>query len=324
VLRHDSTAAAGGSAMKIYILDPFYPAGVELAQRHAEVVRWDDPRVGSWHEDADGLMVRMTRLREADFARAQKLKAVAKQGVGIENIDLAGAKKHGIVVCNTPGVNREAVAEMAMALALSVGRYIAQFDRRVRAGETVDRSKLLGTEMWGKTVGIVGMGNIGTVAARMWHGAFRMKVLGYDPYVPEDRWSDIPHERVARLDDLLARADLVTPHVPLTNETRHMIGRRELALMKPTAILVNVARGGIVDEAALYEALAAKKLFGAGFDVFEEEPPTALNRLVGLPNFVATPHAAGGSLETQIRSSLQVATQLVDILQGKEAVNRVA
>jgi D-3-phosphoglycerate dehydrogenase / 2-oxoglutarate reductase len=310
--------------MKIYILDPFYPSGVELASKHADVVRWDDPRVRNWHEDADGIMVRMTRLGDADFARAKKLKAVAKQGVGIENIDLPAARKHGIVVCNTPGVNKEAVAEMAMALTLAVGRYVAQFDRRVRSGERVERSKLLGTEMWEKTVGIIGMGNVGTVAARMWRGAFRMKVVAYDPYVPADRWSDIPHERVARLDDLLSRADLVTPHVPLTDETSHMIGRRELALMKPTAILVNVARGGIVDEAALYEALRDGKLFGAGFDVFEEEPPTAVSPLVGLPNFVSTPHAAGGSLETQVRSSLQVATQLLDILAGKEPVNRVA
>jgi D-3-phosphoglycerate dehydrogenase len=168
------------------------------------------------------------------------------------------------------------------------------------------------------------MGNIGTVAARMWRGAFRCEIVGYDPYVPADRWADIPHQRVHRLDDLLAKADLVTPHVPLTPETRHMIGRRELALMKPTAILVNVARGGVVDETALYEALCAGKLFGAGLDVFEEEPPTARNPLVGLPNFVSTPHAAGGSRETQVRSSLQVATQLLDILAGKEAANRVA
>jgi D-3-phosphoglycerate dehydrogenase len=310
--------------MKIYILDPFYPSGVALAARHADVVRWDDPRIGNWAEDADGLMVRMTRLGAAEFGRARKLKAVAKQGVGIENIDLAAAKAHGVIVCNTPGVNKEAVAEMAMALTLAVGRHVAQFDRRVRSGERVDRAKLLGSEMWGKTVGIIGMGNVGTVAARMWQGAFRTKLIGYDPYVPADRWSDIAHERVARLDDLLANADLVTPHVPLTDETRHMIGRRELALMKPSAILVNVARGGIVDEAALHEALVGGRLLGAGLDVFESEPPTALNPLVGLPNVVSTPHAAGGSLETQIRSSTQVAQQLVDILEGKEAANRVA
>ena len=263
-----------GIIMKIYILDQYVSSGVEFAAQHAEVVRWDDPRVKNWHEDADGLMVRITPLTAEDFAKAKKLRVVAKQGVGVNTIDLAAAKAHGVIVCNTPGVNSEAVAEMGLALALAVTRRVAEFDRRIRAGEVVKRIHYLGIELWEKTVGVIGMGNIGTRIARKYHAAFNAKLLAYDPYVPDDRWPDIPHERVSSLDELLPRVDVLTIHTPLTPETRHLIGRRELFLMKETAVLVNVSRGEIVDEEALYDALKSGHLFGAGLDVFKKEPPT--------------------------------------------------
>jgi len=306
--------------MKIYILDAFHPAGVEFAAKHAEVVRWDDPRVKNWPEDADGVMVRMTPIRAADLARARKLKVLCKQGVGFDNIDVEAAKARGIPVLRTPGVNKEAVAEMALALGLAVGRRIAELDRRVRALEKVVRTQILGVEMHGKTVGIVGVGNIGSLVAHKWRSAFDARVIGYDPYKKLDI------EQVSRLDELLGKADLVSLHVPLNQETRHMIGKRELALMKPTAILVNTCRGGVIDEAALYETLKSGRLFGAGIDVWEVERPRVDSRLLELPNVVATPHAAGGTEETQVRSSLQVAQQVVDVLSGKPPLpeNRVA
>ena len=309
--------------MKVYILDPFFASGVELVMQHAEVVRWDDPRVREWHADADGLMVRMSRVTADDFARAKRLKVVSKQGVGIETIDLEAAREFGVTVCNTPGVNSEAVAEMALALALAVTRRVTELDRQIRSGEVVQRSNFLGFEMWQKTVGVVGMGNIGPRVARKWHGAFDARLLAYDPYAPSGAWADIPHERVGSLDELLPRVDLLTLHLPLTPETRHLVGRRELALMKPTAVLVNPSRGGIVDEAALYDALTSGGIFGAGLDVFESEPPTIANPLIGLPTLVATPHAAGGTYETQERSSLATAQQLLDVLAGKEPFHRV-
>jgi len=306
--------------MKIYILDSIHSAGVEYAARHFEVVRWDDPRVKNWPEEADAVMVRGSKIRAEDLARAKKVKIISKQGVGYDNIDVAAAKKHRIPVVRTPGVNKEAVAEMALALALAVGRRIAELDRRIRALEKIDRTRILGTEMWGKTVGIVGVGNIGVRVARKWQAAFECKVLGYDPH------KRISFQQAEKLDDLLGVADLVTLHVPLNDETRHMIGKRELALMKPTAILVNTCRGGVVDEAALYEALKAGRLFGAGIDVWEVETPRVDSRLLELPNVVCTPHAAGGTEETQIRSALQVAAQAVDVLSGKPPIeeNRVA
>ncbi len=306
--------------MKVFLLDSFHPAGIEYASRHAEIVRWDDPRVKNWPEEADAVMVRGTKIREADLARAKRLKIISKQGVGYDNIDVAAAKKHGIPVVRTPGVNKEAVAEMALGLAIAVGRRIAELDRRIRAQEKMDRTRILGTEMWGKTVGVVGVGNIGSRVAHKWQAAFECKVIGYDPH----KKTSIP--QVKNLDELLRVADLLTLHVPLNDETRHIIGKRELALMKPAAILINTCRGGVVDEAALYDALKAGRLFGAGIDVWEVETPRVDSRLVELPNVVCTPHAAGGTEETQIRSALQVAEQAIDALHGKPLIaeNRVA
>ena len=309
--------------MKIYILDQYVSSGVEFAARHAEVVQWDDPRVKNWHEDADGLLVRTTPLTAEDFAKAKRLKVVAKQGVGVNLIDLEAAKAYGVIVCNTPGVNSEAVAEMGLALALAVTRRVAELDRRIRAGEVVKRINFLGIGLWEKTVGVIGMGNIGTRIARKYHAAFNAKLLAYDPFAPDDRWPDIPHERLSSLEDLLPRVDLLTIHTPLTPETQHLIGRRELWLMKETAVLVNVSRGEIVDEEALYDALKSGHLFGAGLDVFKKEPPTNDNPLVSLPNVVATPHAGGGTHETQEQSSLVTAQQLIHVLNGGQPMNRV-
>ena len=158
--------------MKIYVLDAFHLSGVELAEKQAEVIRWDDPRAKNWHEDADGLMVRGKKVAAEDMARAKKLRVISKQGVGLDNIDLEAAKAHGIAVCRTPGVNSEAVAEMALSLGLSVVRRVTEFDRMTRAAGKVQRANFLGYESWQKTVGIVGMGNIGTLDARKWRGAF--------------------------------------------------------------------------------------------------------------------------------------------------------
>lgn len=310
--------------MKIYVIDHFDPSGIAFAARHAEVVCLDDPRAVHWHEDADGLMVRSTRVTAEDFARAKRLRAVVKQGVGVNTIDLAAARARGVIVCNTPGVNSEAVAEMALALALAVTRRVAEFDRRIRSGEVVQRARSLGMEIWEKTVGVIGMGNIGNRIARKYHLAFNAGIIAYDPYAPAGSWPDIPHRRVGLLAELLPLVDILTIHVPLTPETKHLIGRRELRLMKKTAILVNAARGEVVDEEALYDVMKEGHLFGAGLDVFKTEPPTTDNPLVNLPNVVSTPHAGGGTVENQERSSLITAQQLIHVLGGGAPLNRVA
>jgi D-3-phosphoglycerate dehydrogenase len=310
--------------MKIYVLDPFFPSGVEYAEQRAEVVRWDDPKVKNWHEDADGIMVRGSKIRADDIARAKKLKVISKQGVGIENVDVAAATARGISVYRTPGINKEAVAEHALGLALSVVRRIAEFDRQIRSSDKVERTHFLGLESWGKTVGVVGMGDIGTRIARKWHAAFDAKIIAYDPYVDAGRWPDIPHTRAKSLQELLPRVDILTLHLPFTDESNGMINAAALALMKPTAVVINTSRGGIVDEKALYQAVSSGKLFGAGLDVFDIEPPTTANPLTRLPTVVLTPHAAGGTYETQVRSSLLVAEQLFEALAGGQPLGRVA
>jgi D-3-phosphoglycerate dehydrogenase len=310
--------------MKIYVLDAFHLSGVELAEKQADVIRWDDPRAKNWHEDADGLMVRGKKIAAEDMARAKKLRVISKQGVGLDNIDLEAAKAHGIAVCRTPGVNSEAVAEMALSLGLSVVRRVTEFDRMTRAGGKVQRANFLGYESWQKTVGIVGMGNIGTLVARKWRGAFDAKLIGYDPYVPANRWSELPHKRAASLEEMLPQVDILSLHLPLTPESRNLIDASRLALMKPSAIVVNTSRGGIVNEAALYQAISSGKLFGAGFDVFEVEPPTSDHPLMSLPTFVGTPHAAAGTIETQARSSMLAASQLLEALAGGQPLGQVA
>ena len=310
--------------MKIYVLDAFHLSGVELAEKQAEVIRWDDPRAKNWHEDADGLMVRGKKIAAEDMARAKKLRVISKQGVGLDNIDLEAAKAHGIAVCRTPGVNSEAVAEMALSLGLSVVRRVTEFDRMTRADGKVQRANFLGHESWQKTIGIVGMGNIGTLVARKWRGAFDAKIIGYDPYVPANRWSELPHKRAASLEEMLPEVDILSLHLPLTAESRDLINAARLALMKPSAVVVNTSRGGIVNEAALYQAISSGKLFGAGFDVFEVEPPTSDHPLMSLPTFVGTPHAAAGTVETQARSSMLAASQLLEALAGGQPLGQVA
>jgi D-3-phosphoglycerate dehydrogenase len=307
--------------MKIYILDPIHQAGVDYAARHFETVRWDDPRAKHWHEDADALMVRMTPVRAADIARAKKVRIISKQGVGYDTVDVVAAKKHGIVVCRTPGVNSDAVAELALALGLTVARRITELDRRIRAGEKIARPDVLAVETLGKTVGVIGVGNIGSRVARKWAAAFDARVIGFDPYI-----SSAPCELKPSLNEVLNTADLVTLHVPLNDETRHLISTREIAQMKKNAILVNTCRGGVVDEDALYQAMKAGHLFGAGLDVWDVEPPPKDHPLLSLRNVVATPHVAGNTFETQERSALWVAQQAVDFLQGKppKPENRVA
>ncbi len=302
--------------MKVYVLDPIYANGLEILRRHAEVVLWDDPAASSWPTDADGLVVRRTRIEGADLRSARTLKVIGKQGAGIENIDVETARACGVRVFNTAGVNAEAVAEMSMALALSVARRVTETDRLLRAGAKVVRENFHGRGFAGKTLGVIGMGHIGQKVAAKWKQAFGMRVLGFDPYLPNEVWPTLDCEWALDLGLLLPEVDLLSIHAPLTDGTRGLIGAAEFSQMKPTAILVSAARGGIVDEAALYAALAAGRLYGAALDVFESEPPPADHPLLGLPTFIATPHIGGGTVEAQEENSRTVASRLVEELTG--------
>ena len=308
---------------QIFILDAFHPAGLTLAKEHAVVTNWSDVNVNNWINEADAIMVRMSPITREMISKAKKLKVICKQGVGLDTIDLDAAKEFNIQVYRTPGVNSEAVAEMAFSLSLAVCRRIARFDRLLRAGVQIVRPDHLGIEMWGKTVGIVGMGNIGTRVAQKWKNAFQANLIAYDPHAPQNAWAEIDHERVNSLGEMISRVDLLTLHLPLTEQSHHLISLKELKSMKKDAVLINVSRGGIIDERALHDVLKEGHLFGVGLDVVEIEPIRPDNPLFEFENVIFTPHAAAGTIETQERSALQVAQQVIDALAGRETANRV-
>lgn len=313
---------------KVYMLNPYHSDAINLLKGSPEVdsVLPDDPKSQSWHKDAQGLLIRSdTKITAEDFTQAKDLKVIVKQGVGVDNIDLLAAKKHGVIICNTPAMNSEAVAELTLTLALCVARRVVEIDRKLLRGKRLVRSALLGQSLHGKTLGIVGMGNIGRAVAKKWVGAMEGKIIAFDPLVPNGAWEDLEHRRVVDLDELLRCSDVVSLHVPLTNTTRGLIGKREFGLMRKNSIFLNCARGGLVDEEALLEALEEEKLFGAALDAMETEPPTlkAYNQLLACENLILTPHVGATTEENQSASGKVAVETLLAVLRGESVTNRV-
>ena len=243
------------------------------------------------------------------------MKVICRAGVGVDNVDVRAASRKGIIVMNTPGGNTTSTAEHTMALLLAMVRNIPQAAASVKAGAW-ERKKFTGAQLAGKVLGILGLGRVGAEVARRAR-AFEMKVLAHDPYVVEGSRQAEGVELVKSLEELLRKSDVVTVHTPLTDETRGMIGREEIALMKDGARIINAARGGVVDEEALCEAIQSGKLAGAALDVFVEEPPEG-NPLISLDSVVATPHLGASTEEAQIAVSVDAARQMVDALSGRE------
>lgn len=215
----------------IYVLDIYHADAIALLQSSpdVEVVLPGDPKLHDWQRHADGILIRSdTRVDASDIAKTVKLKAIVKQGVGVDNIDLSAARKAGLAVHNTPALNSETVAELTLALVLTIARRIPEIDRRLRQGERVARADTLGVSLHKKTVGIIGMGNIGRIVARKFIGACDSSIIAYDPIASSDAWADIPHTRAPTLEPLLRVSDVVTLHVPLLDSTRNMIGEKEL------------------------------------------------------------------------------------------------
>jgi|BEDMetMinimDraft_2_1075160.scaffolds.fasta_scaffold04713_2 D-3-phosphoglycerate dehydrogenase len=261
----------------------------------------------------DALVVRSeTKVTARVIEAAKRLKVIGRAGVGIDNIDVATATKKGIMVVNAPSGNIIAAAEHTIALMLALARRIPQADLSVRRGEWT-RSKFQGSEIRDKTLGIIGLGNIGVEVAKRAKG-LDMKVIAYDPIIPQDR-AEQYGVKLVDLNELLSLSDFVTLHVPLTDSTRNLIGRAELNLMKPSAVLINCARGGVLDEQALYEALKDGKIAGAALDVFASEPPIN-SPLLELDNVVLTPHIGGSTKEAQISVAYEVADEIAAVLSG--------
>jgi D-3-phosphoglycerate dehydrogenase len=259
----------------------------------------------------DGLAVRSATKVTADvIARARRLKVIGRAGIGVDNIDVAAATAAGIIVMNTPSGNSITTAEHAIALMLALARDIPAANASTQAGKW-EKNRFLGTEVYGKTLGLVGCGNIGAIVADRAKG-LKMRVIAYDPYLSAERAEGLGVEKVD-FDELLARADFISLHTPLTAETRNLISAAAIARMKKGARLVNCARGGLVDEAAVKAALVSEHLAGAAFDVFEVEPAKG-NILFGDEHVVATPHLGASTVEAQENVAIQVAEQIADYL----------
>ncbi len=312
--------------MKIYILEPVASEAIELLRTRAEVVAWDDEGVGDWQSKADGILISSVGVDAAELAAARKLKAIAKTGTGVDNIALEAARAKGVVVTNTPGANAQAVAEHTVGLAIAVARRINLSGRLLRASETAWNHDFRGSEVAAKRIGIVGVGNTGWRAGAIFAEGFGCEIWGLDPYLTDETWASFAFNprQVESLDEMIGEVDLLTLHVPLTEETRSMIGAGELARMREGAILINTSRGAVVDEAALHEALKAGRLGGAGLDVFEREPPSADHPLLAHPTVVFTPHIAGVSEEGYRSSGVMAAAELLAALEGRETRFRVA
>ena len=250
------------------------------------------------------------------LARAPNLLIVSTNGAGYDTVDTRACTAAGVLVVNQSGGNKEAVAEHVLAMVLSLAKRIIETDRVMRRQAGMNRNAYMGNDVVGRTIGIVGLGNVGRRVAELCHGLLRMRVLAYDPYVDAGTMTAHHAEKVA-LDDLLRASDFVSINCPLTEESRGLMGAREYALMQPHAYFITTARGFIHDEAALYDALKAKKIAGAGLDVWAKEPPPLDHPLLTLDNVMVSPHAAGVTVEARINMGKFAAAQMLDMLDGK-------
>ncbi|MBE0452918.1 phosphoglycerate dehydrogenase [Roseovarius autotrophicus] len=259
----------------------------------------------------DGLAIRSaTKVTEKILANATNLKVIARAGIGTDNIDKDAASRKGVIVMNTPFGNMITTAEHAIAMMFAVARQIPEASASTHAGKW-EKSRFMGVELTAKTLGVIGAGNIGGIVCDRARG-LKMKVIAYDPFLGQEKADQMQVEKV-ELDDLLKRADFITLHVPLTDQTRNMLSREALEKTKKGVRIINCARGGLVDEAALADLLKSGHVAGAAFDVFAEEPATE-NPLFGLPNVVCTPHLGAATTEAQENVALQVAEQMSDYL----------
>jgi len=278
--------------------------------------RPDDATVRECLPGCDGLIVRTgTKLSAATIEQAVDLKVIARTGAGYDNIDVAAATRAGIVVCATPDANTRSVAEHAMAMILAIAKDLRRLDMEVRSGNWAARDAGSARDLRDKTLGIIGLGRIGREVNRL-AVAFGMRTVGFDAFLPIDGTPE-GMERKGSIDEVLGCSDFVTIHVPLSAETKHLIDEKRLARMKRGGVIVNTSRGGIIDEAALVDALNDGKLAGAGLDVFEEEPLSWTSSLCGRSDVLLTPHSAALSKECKVRVAVAAAESILEFFDGK-------
>jgi D-3-phosphoglycerate dehydrogenase len=302
--------------MRILVADPIAEQGMRLLRSYAQVdvkPKLETEQLKGMIADYDALIVRsQTRVGPEVIEAGQKLKVIGRAGVGTDNIDVDAATRRGVVVVNAPTGNTVAAAEHTIALMLALARNVTQAHHQLRSGKW-QREKLIGTELRNKTLGIIGLGNVGSEVAKRAH-AFEMRILAHDPFVSQEYAHNL-NARLVSLDELLAEADFITLHVPLTAATRKLIGGKELTKLKPTARIINCARGGLVDEEAVVKAIRSGGLAGAAFDVFANEPATD-SPLFQEDNVIVTPHLGASTIEAQASVAKDVAEEVIAVLQG--------
>lgn len=296
--------AYGSSKPTVYLMDTFHPAAVSHAQKLFNAILPGTPEHQNWRE-AQYLLIRSSWFTAEDVASCPNLRAIGKQGVGIDKIDADACASRDVKIFNTPGVNARAVAELVLSLATSVARDIPSISIRQSQGQRVTKESCSGLVLYQKTIGVIGMGNIGKTVAKIFRGAFEAPIIAYDPFMPADAWSDLPHQRAKTVEEVLQASDVVTVHVPLTPDTRNLIALKELRMMKRTAILINASRGGILHEADLQQGLSEGLIWGAGLDCHEQEPPTQ-DKYEGLwsQRVVSTPHIGAATAQTQMETAM--------------------
>jgi len=311
--------------MRVLVSDPLAQAGLDLlrVEGHVDVdvkTGLDEAGLIKIIGEYDGLVVRSgTKVTPDVLDAAERLQIIGRAGVGVDNIDLEAATRRGVLVVNAPDGNTLSAAEHTIGMMMATARHIPFADASLRAGKW-ERKQFVGTEVNGKTLGVVGVGRIGREVAQRARG-LRMRVIAYDPYMSHEQAEKLGIE-MCDLDELLLQADFITVHVPMTSGTRGLIGERELALVKPTARIINCARGGIIDEVALSNALDAGQLAGAAIDVWESEPP--LNSpLVGNPKAVVTPHLGASTREAQVAVAVDVVHDILAVFKGEPAKHPV-
>ncbi|MEW6034653.1 MAG: phosphoglycerate dehydrogenase [Chloroflexota bacterium] len=305
--------------MRVLVADPVAEEGIALLGQYAEV----DIKLGLSQEelrsiigDYEALVVRSeTKVPASVIEKGTRLLVIGRAGTGVDNIDVGAATRKGVVVVNAPTGNTVSAAEHTIALMLALARHIPQAHASLRAGQW-RRKDFMGVEVKGKVLGVVGLGNVGSEVARRAKG-LEMQVIGHDPFVSPEYARNLGVELVG-LNELLQKADFVTLHLPLTSETKMLLGPKELALLKPTARLINCARGGLVDERVLYEMVESGGIAGAAVDVFSQEPACD-NILCGSDKVIVTPHLAASTAEAQTLVAVDVAQQVVEVLQGRSA-----
>lgn len=302
---------------KVLISDALSPAAVQIFKDRGIEVDFqpalgkDKDKLAAAIGNYDGLAIRSaTKVTGKVLEWAKDLKVIGRAGIGVDNVDIPAATARGIIVMNTPFGNSITTAEHAISLMLALARQIPEADASTRAGKW-EKNKFMGVEIFGKTLGVIGCGNIGSIVADRATG-LRMKVVAFDPFLSHERADDLGVEKV-EIDELFRRADFITLHTPLTDKTRNIINAGAIKNMKKGVRIINCARGGLVDEAALYEALKSGQVAGAAFDVFVTEPATE-NPLFHLPNVVCTPHLGAATSEAQENVALQIAEQMSDYL----------